>query len=81
MFREISCPTKGCSNKILRKSDDGYWRFSGKVIKSLGDGSTVIAVCKSCNREVQLPITLCVVSTQSLPSMIGSSTGVVVLKK
>lgn len=81
MFHEISCPTRGCSNKILRKSGDGYWRFSGKVIKSLGDGSAVIAVCKSCNAEVELPMTLCAMGGERVSSIQGGNPGFAVLKK
>ena len=57
-MHEIVCSTRGCNCRILRKSNDGYWRFSTKVIKAVGDGSIVIAVCKSCGQEVLLPVTL-----------------------
>lgn len=57
-MHEIVCSTRGCNCRILRKSADGYWRFSTKVIKAVGDGSIVIAVCKSCGQEVLLPVTL-----------------------
>ena len=81
MFREITCPTPGCSNKILRKSGDGYWRFSGKVMKSLGDGSAVIAVCKSCGKEHPLPLSMCAMSAERASPVPGENPGFAVLKK
>ena len=57
-MHEIVCSTKGCNCRILRKSIDGYWRFSTKVIKAMDDGSIVIAVCKSCGQDVLLPVSL-----------------------
>ena len=64
-MREIVCSTRGCNCRILRKSNDGYWRFSTKVIKAVGDGSIVIAVCKSCGQEVLLPVSLTMPSLDS----------------
>jgi len=64
-MREIICSSRGCNFRILRKSNDGYWRFSAKVIKSINDGSLVIAVCKSCGQEVLLPISITMPASSS----------------
>lgn len=46
-----------CGHKLIYKSlHDGMCRFSTKVIKAKVDGSAVVAVCKSCNSEVDLPV-------------------------
>lgn len=47
-----------CNTKLLRKSQDGAWRLSGKVVKSLGEGTPLCVICRSCNTENILPITL-----------------------
>lgn len=65
-MREIVCSTRGCNCLILRKSNDGYWRFSTKVLKAIGDGSVVIGVCKSCGAEVLLPVTLTMPASEDL---------------
>jgi RNase P subunit RPR2 len=53
-LREVICSK--CDSMILRKSHDGMWRFSSKVIKSNEDGSGVIAVCKKCGNEEPMPV-------------------------
>jgi len=56
MLEDVVCV---CGHRLIYKSDrDNIHRFSTKVLKSIGDGSEVFAVCKSCNREVSLPISI-----------------------
>lgn len=62
MMREMSCSNPRCKSKILRKSHDGMWRFSTKVLKANDDGTGVIAVCKSCGEECLLPVQILVPS-------------------
>jgi len=47
-----------CGHKLIYKSSDGMCRFSTKVIKSCDDGTRVVAVCRSCNAEVKLPVSI-----------------------
>jgi len=56
MLSEIRC--KNCNRLILRKSGDGFVRVTSKVIKSNQDGTGVIAVCKVCNSEQEVPLVL-----------------------
>jgi len=55
-LREVTCSK--CENLILRKSHDGFWRFSTKVLKSTEDGGGVVAVCRGCGNEELMPITI-----------------------
>lgn len=83
-MREIVCSTAGCGCRILRKSKDGYWRFSTKVIKALNDGETVIAVCKSCGQEVLLPVSLTMPASREVAlkkSHEGKGFGILEIKK
>lgn len=52
-FAEVRCTNPKCDNRIFRKSQ-GAWKFSVRVLKVNDDGSNVVAVCKSCGREVEL---------------------------
>ena len=64
-LREIKCDNKDCNSLILRKSNDGLWRFSTKVIKLNDTGTNVIAVCKSCGKDNILPINMIMVGSKN----------------
>lgn len=69
ILREITC--SGCSSLILRKSRDGFWRFSTKVMKSTSDGNGVVAVCRACGNEELMPITIAMRPVESNLSKSG----------
>ncbi len=56
MLHEIFCSC--CQTKILRKSQDGNWRISNKVMMMGKDGNGVCAVCKDCGHEQPMPFTI-----------------------
>ena len=56
MLTEVRC-TK-CTTMILRKSRDGYWRVSSRVLRAADDGREVVAVCKGCGTEQKIPMIL-----------------------
>jgi hypothetical protein len=66
MLREITCSC--CEKKILRKSMDGNWRISSRVIKSSPDGMKVVAVCRECNNEEVMPMMITMSPVMSNPS-------------
>lgn len=53
---QIACTNTQCSTMILRKSSDGFWRFSLKSMRVAEDGTDVMVVCKSCGTEVSVPM-------------------------
>lgn len=65
MMHEICCSNPHCRCKLLRKSNDGMWRFSTKVIKANDDGTGVVAICKSCNCETDLRMQITVPATNT----------------
>jgi len=56
MLSEIRC--SNCKRLIIRKSGDGFFRVTSKVIKSNQDGTGVVAICKVCNSEEPVPLVL-----------------------
>lgn len=53
---KIACTNAQCETWILRKSSDGFWRFSLKSMRVDEDGQNVTVVCKSCGTEVPVPM-------------------------
>ena len=62
MLQEIVCSC--CQKKILRKSMDGHWRISNKVMTLSQDGSGVFVVCKDCGHEEAMPFSIMMKSVQ-----------------
>ena len=58
MISKICCSNESCKNIILRKGADGMWRFSIKSMKTEGEGRNLIAICKSCKSEVEIPFSI-----------------------
>ena len=54
MLSEVRC-TK-CTHMILRKSRDGFWRVSSRVLRAASDGQDVVAICKGCGTEQTIPM-------------------------
>lgn len=53
---EVVCSK--CQRSILRKSTDGKWRLSSKVIKTKDDGTGMVVVCRVCSNEQAVPLML-----------------------
>lgn len=47
-----------CGQRLLQKSGDGKLRLRVPILVFSGDGSSCIAPCPSCKREVTIPIVL-----------------------
>lgn len=57
-MKSIACSNTKCSQFLLRKSQDGNYRISAKALVFNEDGECMYAVCKSCNTEVSLPLSI-----------------------
>lgn len=53
-MQNFTCP---CGHRLINFSHhDGMFRLSTKVIKVSPDGETVIAVCRGCGADSELPL-------------------------
>jgi len=57
VLHQIFCSNSRCEARLLRKSrGDGMWRFAIRTLKAKDDGTGIVAVCKSCNEETEIPL-------------------------
>lgn len=55
-MEEVKCSNPKCNFHVVVKSSDGYFRFTTKALKTLGDGHDLIAVCRNCGEETVIPM-------------------------